>query len=285
MDLQTPQAIAAYVAIAVPVTVAITNLSKLALEWLNQTHAVRKEVVQQTHEITTQYLNRALDPAVPLAIRQQLLRFLATPDERGGRLSNWARSELNRVEVVVEEVDRAVAEAEKKLIDAQSSTEVSAAEKQLAIATTKRESLLGPPKLTAANLRAGLIMASNLAGLIMVDQDLRGVELDFRNLKNANLSGSDLSGGSFQGSNLSGADLRRANLKNVSFHSTDLRGAKFESANLPEVRFRRARLEGVNFEGTKPAGANFDRATYDSTTKWPAGFDPVKHGALKVEDS
>src|ERR1039458_4777647 len=92
METQTIQIIAGYVALAVPITVAITNLSKLALEWLNQKHLVKTARIQQTHEITTHYLNRALDPSVPLAIRHQLLRFLATPDKDGSRLNDWAKS-------------------------------------------------------------------------------------------------------------------------------------------------------------------------------------------------
>ena len=76
METQTIQTIAGYVALAVPITVAITNLSKLALEWLNQQHLVKTARIQQAHEITTHYLNRALDPTVPLAIRHQLLEMV-----------------------------------------------------------------------------------------------------------------------------------------------------------------------------------------------------------------
>jgi hypothetical protein len=92
MQAEVIQTIAGYVAIAVPVTVALGNLARIAMEWLSQQHKIKTTAIQQTHNITTHYLDRALDPKVPLALRHQLLRFLATPDRGGSRLENWAKS-------------------------------------------------------------------------------------------------------------------------------------------------------------------------------------------------
>ena len=277
METQTLQTIAGYVALAVPITVAITNLSKLTLEWLNQRHAVKIARTQQTHEITTHYLNRALDPSVPLAIRHQLLRFLATPDQDGSRLSDWAKSELERVQIIVEETNRAVSEAEKELMGAKTATEVAAAEKKLAFATSKKQSLLEPPKpppISPAALRAGLIRDKDLSGLVMKNEDLMEMELVYRKLIGANFSGSKISKGRFQGSQLQGANFENADLEEASFPESDLRAASFRGANLKKIY---APSADANLEN-----ANLKRAIYNDETKWPTGFNPEECGAIKI---
>src|ERR1035441_597145 len=285
METQTIQIIAGYVALAVPITVAITNLSKLALEWLNQKHLVKTARIQQTHEITTHYLNRALDPSVPLAIRHQLLRFLATPDKDGSRLNDWAKSELHRVQSVVDETDKAVSEAEKELMAAKTSGEVVAAEKKLSFATSKKQSLLEPPKpppVTPATLRAGLIREKKMTGLIMKDSDLRGMELCFRDLNGADFSGSTISGGALQRSKLQGANFEKAVLSDCRFPDSDLRAANLREANLKNLYAPQARFEGADLTGAVLGKPDLQRATFDDNTKWPQGFDPEKHGAVKI---
>lgn len=286
MDTQTIQTIAGYVALAVPITVAITNLSKLALEWLNQKHVLRTARIQQAHEITTHYLNRALDPGVPLAIRHQLLRFLATPDRDGTRLNGWAEAELKRVQIVVEETDRAVAEAEKELLAATTNAAVTAAEKKLSLATSKKQALLEPPKpppITPATLRAGLIKEEKLTGLVMKDADLRGMELQYRDLNGADFSVSDITGGNLQGSELRGANFENANLTDVRFPHSDLRAARFQGANLKGLYAASARFEGADLAGAILDKPNLERATFDDKTKWPKGFDADKYGAVKID--
>jgi uncharacterized protein YjbI with pentapeptide repeats len=80
-----------------------------------------------------------------------------------------------------------------------------------------------------------------------------------RTLDKVTLAGRDLRGRSFSGVTLTEVDLRRA----------DLRQASFRGAFLWEVDLRGAHLAGADFRG----------AVYDEFTRWPAGFDPRKHGA------
>lgn len=145
MNAESAQVIAAYVALAVPATVAIANIAKVLLEWMQQGHKVREAQIQQSHEITTHYLDKALNPTVPLAIRHQLLRFLATPDSDGTRLNSWAKSELERVGGLVDEANGAVVAAEESLRQAKSATELESAERKLADAVRKQRGLLEPP--------------------------------------------------------------------------------------------------------------------------------------------
>jgi uncharacterized protein YjbI with pentapeptide repeats len=200
-------------------------------------------------------------------------------------LNDWAKSELHRVQSVVDETDKAVSEAEKELMAAKTSGEVVAAEKKLSFATSKKQSLLEPPKpppVTPATLRAGLIREKKMTGLIMKDSDLRGMELCFRDLNGADFSGSTISGGSLQGSNLQGANFEKAVLSDCRFPDSDLRAANLREANLKNLYAPQARFEGADLTGAVLGKPDLQRATFDDNTKWPQGFDPEKHGAVKI---
>lgn len=77
------------------------------------------------------------------------------------------------------------------------------------------------------------------------------------------LAYADLSGKYLTEANFVGANLRGANLKGAVIVRADLR-----RANLEEAHLDRADLRG---------------ALYDSQTRWPAGFDPGRAGAKKVD--
>lgn len=284
MNADAPQGIVGYVAAAVPATVAIVNIFKVILEWLQQRHKIREAQIQQSHQITTHYLDKALDPAVPLAIRHQLLRFLATPDSSGSRLHSWAKSELERVGGLVEETNRAVVAAEDSLRKAKSAIELERAERELANAVRKQRGLLEPattPPVTPAAIRAGLVEEKKLNGLEMPRADLRGAELVYRELRGANLSGADLTGASLQGCDLRAADLSEARLEKTVFFLADLRGANLSSAKIRDSSFHQARLEGASLIGTELKDSDC-RATFDDATVWPETFDAIAAGAVHV---
>ena len=278
------KSIAAYIALAVPITVALTNLTRIAMEWLKQRHAIQTAEVQQSHQITTHYLDRTLDPSVPLAFRHQLLRFLATPDKAGSRLSVWAANELQRVGGIVEETNRAVAAAEMEINQAKTAAEISNAERKLADAVTKQRSLLAPPAtppISAAALRAGLIETKSLNGLSMTGADLSDAYIVYRELRGADFAGANLTAAQLQGCDLRAASFANANLTGTSFHAADLRGAALFGARIHEADFSQARLEGTDMRVSGLDSADL-KATFDSSTLWPAGFDPIKAGAVFI---
>lgn len=284
MESEAIKTIVAYVAIATPITVALSNLAKIGIEWLKQSHSIREAQTNQAHQITTQYLDRALDPSVPLAIRHQLLRFLSTPNIDGARLSTWAKSELSRIGGIVEETNRAVAEAESELQKAKGNWEIIAAEKKLAEAVKKQRSLMEPPltpPVTAAAIRAGLVNEKELSGLNMRGEDLSGAQLTYRNLRGADFSDSDLSGASLQGCDLRAASFSGANLDGTLFFYADVRGADFSGASIINSRFQQARLEGANLKSALFEGSDM-RATYDENTLWPDNHDPEAHGSVHI---
>jgi hypothetical protein len=287
MPLESIQTIAGYIALAVPVTVAIANLARIGLEWLRQRHTIQSAQVQQSHQITTHYLDRALDPTVPLAIRHQLLRFLATPDTSGSRLSTWAEGELKRVGGIVEETNRAVATAQSEVQSAKTAAEIANAERKLSEAVQRQKSLLEAPvvpPVTAAALRAGLIETKQLNGLYMKGQDLSRAKIQYRELRGADFTEADLSYTNFQGSDLRTATFAGANLANTFFYAADLRGADLSNAQIDRTTFQKARLEGADLRAKSLEMSDL-RATFDQSTRWPDGFDPAKAGAVLVSSS
>lgn len=214
--------------------------------WVNARAKIKLQEQAQQHKIITGYLDRALDPEVPLAIRQQLLRFLSTS---GGRqIENWAMAELRLVDAVVEGLDRAIEDAEKARGRARNPQSLRDAERRLAEAVRHRRSAGGMkvrPPPNAAALKA--------------DSKLRGA--------------------SFQGADLRAADMSGADLVDARFYEADARAAKFCNSDLRGADFHKARLHGVDFSGAQLEHADL-RATYDDATVWPAGFDPAVAGAV-----
>ena len=85
--------------------------------------------------------------------------------------------------------------------------------------------------------------------------------------------------GSFAGADLGGANFQHANLAGEDLSMANLRGAQLNAANLRGANLNGAHLTGADLTGADLAGADVSSAIYDSTTRWPAGYDPQHHGA------
>jgi hypothetical protein len=101
-------------------------------------------------------------------------------------------------------------------------------------------------------------------------------------LRATNLEGMDLSGEflpamdvEFQGKNLRNANLCRSDLRHSDFTATDLTGADLSEAD----------LSGTNLAGANLENVTLTDARYDAATRWPAGFDPARAGAVLVEQA
>jgi hypothetical protein len=79
------------------------------------------------------------------------------------------------------------------------------------------------------------------------------------------------------------ADLQPADLDDADLTAADLRDADLRRARLLGARLARAQLMGTWLQQTDLRGADLTGALYDSRTHWPAGFDPVKHGAISIK--
>jgi uncharacterized protein YjbI with pentapeptide repeats len=97
----------------------------------------------------------------------------------------------------------------------------------------------------------------------------KDVQLRRATMNEADLVGADFVGAVVDSVNFRGADLRKAKnfkaIKKSNFQRADLRGADFSKVPMPMI------------------GMEWDDAIYDSSTKFPAGFDPDKAGLKKIK--
>jgi hypothetical protein len=129
-------------------------------------------------------------------------------------------------------------------------------------------------QLRKANLKGANLLWANLTGARLQGADLRdaiaSANLTRADLRQANLSQADLIAATMTGANLGAANLQTADLFNA-----DLRDADMTDANLEG-----AKLEGAKLTGAKLIRVNLHGALYDVATRWPAGFKPIKAGAI-----
>ncbi|SPE33390.1 exported hypothetical protein [Candidatus Sulfopaludibacter sp. SbA6] len=98
---------------------------------------------------------------------------------------------------------------------------------------------------------------------------------------------SELSNWDFQNTHLVNCYWRRVDARGTDFFRADisnagLRGAFFTGAVLREASLANSILRGADLTGADLTGANVQGAVYDSSTRWPAGFDAVGAGAIQA---
>jgi uncharacterized protein YjbI with pentapeptide repeats len=103
--------------------------------------------------------------------------------------------------------------------------------------------------------------------LVLINFDLKNIDLRAARLTKLDAHGSILNsafftraclpGANFRGARLQGANFEGANLKNANFQGADVHDADFSGASLQYANFRGANVEGADF-----SGANLDRANF-----------------------
>lgn len=213
---------------------------------------------------------------------------------------------MTREEAAAEDVEREAALAayitqmaelvlDRDLLHAQSSGDLQAFARALTLTVLRR--LDGERKATVVRflLETELLRKHSPAPLSISGADLSGLPWSGGEMKYALLEGVDLAGaeldGVFLGGNailahaiLRGADLSRARARGADFTDADLRNADLRYAELSEARLIGAQLSGADLRGADLTDAvltdqGFNPATYDATTQWPDGYDPVAYGA------
>ncbi len=131
------------------------------------------------------------------------------------------------------------------------------------------------------------LQAESLEGAQLREANLRGADLVETNLRRADLSGAALRAAEMNDCNLEEANLHGANLLLANLRRAKLQSANLQSANLEGASLFRADLRGANLQGAILFGALLTHAVYDYETQWPAGMDPLKHGAklVKLDDT
>ena len=82
-----------------------------------------------------------------------------------------------------------------------------------------------------------------------------------------------------RGADLTSADLRDADLRDANLREADLTGANLDGADLTGALMQGANLGGCNLEHADLNGTVLVKARFSESTKWPAGFDPVRRNA------
>src|SRR6476646_6023341 len=90
----------------------------------------------------------------------------------------------------------------------------------------------------------------DLSRALLIDAELRGVNLSNANLERANLRSSTLSRANLRRANLRGADLRAASLRRARLDHADLTGAVLRYTSLAEAGIEGATLTGCEIYGT-----------------------------------
>jgi hypothetical protein len=129
------------------------------------------------------------------------------------------------------------------------------------------------------------------------DACLRDASLPRADLREANLCFADLRGADLVAAHLAGAHLRHTNfrgarLRNADLRTTDLIGADLRGADVRGVDMTGAKLYLTAADLTRmPPGVfplpeptwsvlKVAGARYDAHTRWPADFNPRRHGAI-----
>ena len=142
----------------------------------------------------------------------------------------------------------------------------------------------GKPKVTG-HYKQSRLNGANFQGMKFSNASFEQCDLAEADMKGAVFGpGTKFYRCTLNGADLAGVDFAGAHIDSVNFRGADLRGAK----NLVDVRksnFQRADLRGADLSKMKqPLGEmDWDDAIFDAKTKFPAGFDPVKAGAVAAK--
>jgi uncharacterized protein YjbI with pentapeptide repeats len=139
-----------------------------------------------------------------------------------------------------------------------------------------------------------------LQGALLLEADLRDANLKAAEMQGAELGGATLNGAELGGADLHAANLRgvqafqtrlaRADLSEVDFHGANLRGADLRQADLRDAELEQADLRGADLRGAdmrwrvSASLPLLHGARYDETTRWPASFQPARHGAVMTAE-
>ena len=142
----------------------------------------------------------------------------------------------------------------------------------------------GKPKVTGSYHQSRL-NGTNFQGMKFKNASFEQCDLAETNMKGATFGpGTKFYRCTLNGADLTGVDFAGAHIDSVNFRGADLRGAK-NMTDVSKANFQRADLRGADLSKMKQPLVEvvWEDAIYDVTTKFPAGFDPVKAGAKAAQ--
>lgn len=132
-------------------------------------------------------------------------------------------------------------------------------------------------KMAYVTMPGAEFVEAHLANAYMVGAKLPHVFFEDADLRWVYAHGARMRKGRFEGARLADADLSKAHLEGAQLYEADLERAVLESADLRGANLRRADFRRADLTGADLTGAEFNRQT-----RWPRGFDPVRHGAARA---
>jgi hypothetical protein len=139
---------------------------------------------------------------------------------------------------------------------------------------------LAGARLEGARLRGAKLRGANLSQAFLDSREVSRTVNSFT-FQPADLREADLSGANLQGAHLWCARLHRAILRGADLRRADLK-AELTGADLRAALLQGADLTYADLRGANLAGADLTGACYNAQTRWPAGFDPRRHGAKLI---
>ncbi len=118
------------------------------------------------------------------------------------------------------------------------------------------------------NMRGALIRHAFLFRANLVGADFRGAHLNSSNMLSTYLKGCQ-----FNTADMESVILAHSVVSGCSFHNCKLTNADLESTEFLNCDFSEADL----------TGAKIDYSAYDNSTRWPVGYNPEAHGAVKAD--
>lgn len=123
--------------------------------------------------------------------------------------------------------------------------------------------------------------------------DLRGARFNGATLNNVGLRNADFSSASLAGVRATNLDLHGSSFDDTVLTRANLVGARLTGMTITRTDFSDAVLSGASFRSTRLSDIDFTRvalanidltaARYDCFTRFPAGFSPARHGAVRTE--
>lgn len=129
---------------------------------------------------------------------------------------------------------------------------------------------LGEADLTEARMKRVFLVAAHLTRANMPQADLQEAHMVSAKLAGANLSEANLTRAHMEWTFMVTANLMGASLVGAQLVGSELRGANLAYTD----------LSGANLQDTRLTWSRLRDATYDETTQWPEGFDPISAGAV-----
>ncbi len=129
---------------------------------------------------------------------------------------------------------------------------------------------LGEADLTEARMKRVFLVAAHLTRTNLAQADLQEAHMVSTRLAGANLSEANLTRAHLEWSFMVTANLMGASLVGAQLVGSELRGANLAYTDLC----------GANLLDTRLTWSRLRDATYDETTLWPEGFDPISAGAV-----